>query len=248
MVSNPDPMDDTKGYLTTVEMDKLLEAAAGYSEMAYVLICFLSYTGRRISEVIRGPASDPDMQFGVKVENIDFSYSNITYRILKKNPRRRGPEDKEVWDRTKETKRQFTKRIFEGIPKRKPISVTQAANPGLLVLLEKYIQKYELKPDDFLFPISQQRAYYIIKNVGQKAGITHVGLKPLHPHHFRHTFAVHITSQKISTIEDLEHLRNLLQHSNIQMTMNYLRYGQTRSRELVKNLYQKEPEKGEEPK
>ena len=68
------------------------------------------------------------------------------------------------------------------------------------------------------------RAYFMVRRIGARVGINNVGRKKLHPHHFRHSYAV----AWVRTHHDLEHLRKLQQilgHADISMTAQYLQFG-----------------------
>lgn len=206
------PMADAKGYLSREEVNRILEAASKQSPRNYLLILTMLYTGRRVSEIVEGVGG-----YGLRPMDIDFDSSNITYRILKKRPR------------SKEA-------VKEGRPKAEPISKTLPANKTLLEILRQYIQANNLKPEQFIFSITKQRAGQLVKRIGELSGVMYVGKKPLHPHHFRHTFAVWISREQIANPEDVVELKELLQHSDIRMTMTYLRYGNTKARQLIEGL------------
>ena len=212
MMWQRNPMKDEKGYLTDEQMDKVLEIAGQRSIRDLMLLVTLAYTGRRVSEIVRGTGGH-----GIKPQDIDYNSGNITYNIMKKNRR---------------TKQQIIEKQPHSIPIRKSLP----CNPKLLLVLKKFIDDHKIQPDQFIFDMTSQWAGLIIAAIGREAGIGLVGSRPLHPHHFRHTFAVNITRVSMATPEDLKELQNLLQHSSIDMTMEYLRYGHTRARELVGEL------------
>ena len=62
-------------------------------------------------------------------------------------------------------------------------------------------------------PLSQRKAYDIIKSIGQKTGL----LKPLHPHALRHSFATHM----LLGGSDLRVLQELLGHKTLTATQKY---------------------------
>jgi integrase len=81
----------------------------------------------------------------------------------------------------------------------------------------------ETEPDPWLFvkergtgPLTRNVLTRIIQRIGKAAGV-----KPCHPHRFRHTFAVRMLRPPISM--DLYHLSRLLGHARIEMTAKYLR-------------------------
>ena len=62
-------------------------------------------------------------------------------------------------------------------------------------------------------PLSERKAYDIIKSIGQRTGL----LKPLHPHALRHSFATHM----LSGGADLRILQELLGHKTLLATQRY---------------------------
>ena len=88
----------------------------------------------------------------------------------------------------------------------------------LVCLPKKAIEKikYLKENQPYLFghkPLSERKAYDIIKSMGQKAGL----LKPLHPHALRHSFATHI----LLGGGNLRILQELLGHKNLATTQKY---------------------------
>ena len=202
-------MLDAHGYIKDTELESLFRVAKESNTRNYAFLKVLALTGRRVSEVVRG-----DKGYGIKVKDIDFDSRIVTYRILKKNPRKKDELD--------------TK------PKPEPSEVMLECNAELIEILRLYCDGK--KPEQYLFPFTRQRARQIITAIGKKAGIEYVGRKPLHPHHFRHTFAVRMARQDDFKVEDLVDLQDHLQHSDLRMTSHYLKFGKTRSREHLDKL------------
>ena len=63
-------------------------------------------------------------------------------------------------------------------------------------------------------PLSERKAYDIIKSYGKKAGL----LKPIHPHVLRHSFATHL----LTGGSDLRVLQELLGHKTLSATQKYI--------------------------
>ena len=121
-----------------------------------------------------------------------------------------------------------------------------------LNILDKYINDYELKEDDYLFPQEKKRytnskgaiskticphlsrctAYYLTKKYAKKAGILRVGNKPPHPHCFRHTFAVRM-AQKMTNPADMRKLQMWLEHADLGVTQTYLQFNQEDMRSII---------------
>lgn len=206
------PMSDDKGYLTKEQYSKLLDTLAKRSSRDKNLFLFLMLTGRRISEVIRGTHG-----YGVRVKDLDFESHNYTTRILKKSPRKH-------------------EQIEQGIVRPEPKAESKPLNSILEESLRGYITSKRLQPEDFLFPISRQRAYQLAEKIGKQAGLGKVGNKPFHPHHLRHTFAVYVTRESAMTPEELVNLQKILGHSSLDTTLTYLKYGDNKARDLTESL------------
>ena len=70
-----------------------------------------------------------------------------------------------------------------------------------------------------LFPIGRVRAFEIIRDAALAAGVTAPGARGIHPHVFRHSFAVHCLNQGVP----INIVKELLGHASILTTMVYLR-------------------------
>lgn len=146
----------------------------------------------------------------LRVDDINFELKKILWNILKQRER-------------------------DGRPKLKWKSIDEAT----LNDLKKYIETYNLGPDDYIFspkgrrnkPISRQRAFQIIRKIGEKAGIIYVGSKKLHPHHFRHSVGIYLT-RRFGPAQ----ARIQLEHSSLLITQNYLQFSEKDEREIADAL------------
>ena len=99
------------------------------------------------------------------------------------------------------------------------IQIVGKGNKQRLVSLPKqaFKQLESLKSNQiYLFgnrPLSERKAYDIIRFIGQKAGL----LKPLHPHALRHSFATHM----LLGGSNLRILQKLLGHNSLTATQKY---------------------------
>lgn len=105
-----------------------------------------------------------------------------------------------------------------------------------IMLLKNYINNKEIDDEDPVFPITTARVWQIVRRAGEVSGIEKVGDKPLHPHHFRHSFAVWM-AQNIETPEDLTLLQLLLAHTDIRTTMFYLQFSPRRAKKLLQRAF-----------
>ncbi|MBM4447387.1 MAG: hypothetical protein FJ023_08605 [Chloroflexi bacterium] len=80
--------------------------------------------------------------------------------------------------------------------------------------------------DDLLFPITRQRVNQILSKLARKVGIREVGDPAvsrrckLHPHHLRHSFAIHCIKRGMS----IDRLQKILGHQSPATTSIYLQY------------------------
>lgn len=143
----------------------------------------------------------------LKVSDIDFEGRNIQWNILKK---------------------------------RNPKKVIKPIDNFTAEILRIYIGNMGLREDDFVFdngygenkPICRQYVFQIVRRIGKKAGISVVGEKQIHPHHFRHGFAV-ATAKKLKTPADIRKLQQIMEHATLSITENYLQFGNQELRELI---------------
>jgi integrase len=105
-----------------------------------------------------------------------------------------------------------------------------------LHLLWNFIRDNEIKPDEYVFTICRQRAYQIVRRYGKKVGLEKVGQKWVHPHTFRHSFAIHL-AERIDSPADLRKLQNLMGHSEIATTAHYLQFSQKETKKLLDKAF-----------
>ena len=95
----------------------------------------------------------------------------------------------------------------------------------LLTVLNDYVDILDIVGEDKLFPISRQRVFQLVRWYGEKTDNLYIGNKKIHPHHFRHSFAVNYIKAGNNSIEDLKFIQEYLGHSSIAMTSWYLQFG-----------------------
>jgi len=144
----------------------------------------------------------------LKVGDINFREKMILWNILKRK------NNKQKW---------------------KPI------DEATLNRIKRYIEFNNLGENDFVFfrpgnkdcHITRQRAFQIVRYVGKKAGITFVGSKKLHPHHFRHSVGIYLTKKF-----GVAFAQRQLEHSNLLITQNYLQFSAKDERAVADSLNQ----------
>lgn len=210
------PMQDLRGYLTEEQVQTLFEACS--TDRERLLIRMLWKTGRRVGEIL-----------GLQVKDIDFITCNILWHIEKKNILKK---------RRKETPEKFEERKKHPKPDYPILKPIDRASIGML---KDYIVKERLGHEDYIFyspfigrgkPLTRFRIFQLIRKIGERAGIARVGNKGIHPHHFRHSFAVHIV-RNAKNPAAIALLQKALEHNNINITMNYLQFSQEDLREII---------------
>jgi integrase/recombinase XerD len=147
-------------------------------------------TGIRVSELI-----------GISVVDIDFEARAILIRIQKQR-----------------------KRDGRVIERRRAVPIDQ----GTLDKVREYLEWRKQFPykGDLLFPITRQRVNQIYWKLAKRAGIGEIGdpavsrKRKLHPHHLRHSFAIHCVKRGMS----IEKLQKILGHQSPTTTSVYLQY------------------------
>ncbi|MCX7757186.1 MAG: site-specific integrase [candidate division WOR-3 bacterium] len=89
-----------------------------------------------------------------------------------------------------------------------------ACPPELADSLEAYARRHRIGDRDRLFPISRKMAYWIVRQSGEKAGLT----KKVYPHLLRHSCAI----ERLRQTGNPWALQMHLGHSTLLMTMRYL--------------------------
>ena len=144
----------------------------------------------------------------IKIKDLDFEQNNILWNIEKKKKEHRAwkPIDSETMEQVK-----------------------------------LYVEKEGLTTESFLFPsnsgsghITRQWVFNVVRKACADCGINYVGGKQPHPHHFRHSFAIE-KARKMKSPADLRKLQMYMEHATIDMTQNYLQFGDEEMRSLVED-------------
>ena len=135
---------------------------------------------------------------GLERQDVDFANRQLRLRTLKK-PKRR--------DHKPDLRRRPTEE-FRWIP----------VHAELVADLASYVLASKTE-NGRLFPIGRVRAFEIIRGAALAAGVTAPGARGIHPHVFRHSFAVHCLNQGVP----INIVKELLGHASILTTMVYLR-------------------------
>ena len=147
-------------------------------------------TGIRVSELI-----------GIRIQDIDFDNRAIVIKVQK-----------------------MRKKDGRTVERRRVVPIDQ----GTLEMVRKYLEWRKQFPykGDLLFPITRQRVDQIFWKLGRRAGIKEIGdpavskHRKLHPHHLRHSFAIHCIKHGMSVLR----LQKILGHSSPTTTSVYLQF------------------------
>jgi len=147
-------------------------------------------TGIRVSELI-----------GIRIQDIDFENRAIVIKVQK-----------------------IRKRDGKTIERRRVVPIDQ----GTLNLVKEYLDWRKQFPykGDLLFPITRQRVDQVYWKLARKVGIGEIGdpaisqHRKLHPHHMRHSFAIHCIKRGMT----IERLQKILGHQSPTTTSVYLQY------------------------
>jgi len=147
-------------------------------------------TGIRVSELI-----------GIRVQDIDFENRAVVIKVQK-----------------------MRKRDGKAIERRRVVPIDQ----DTLDMVKEYLEWRKQFPykGGLLFPITRQRVDQIFWKLGKRAGIKEIGdpavskHRKLHPHHLRHSFAIHCVKRGMT----IERLQKILGHSSPTTTSVYLQY------------------------
>lgn len=205
-------MKDLQGYFKEGERERLYNSAETLRDKS--LIRLLWITGRRINEVLN-----------IKVSEIEFEKKTIVIHVEKKTKSIKNP------DGTKS-------RVKDDL-----LSLSHM-DDFTIDLLKLYLIDYKLNRNDYLFkssfkedkPITRQRAFDILKRIGKEADVNSVGNKGIHPHHFRHTYAIDV-AKRMKTPADVRKLQLILDHSSLAVTEQYLKFSDKEVSELIEDLY-----------
>jgi integrase/recombinase XerD len=141
--------------------------------------------------------------------------------------------------------------IFNILKRKRPVKELKPVDEETFRLLEEYVRiKGSLagvrkRPKgQALFPVSRQYVFKLIRKLGKEVGVEKVGRKGLHPHHLRHSFAVHQVRENVKTMDDLRQMQQYMGHANVNTTAHYLQYSSDDLRKIT-DMWDKK--KGKKP-
>lgn len=105
--------------------------------------------------------------------------------------------------------------------------------------LKQYVDDRRLKAEDYLFytarsgcgkPMTRVNAWYFLRKYGKQIG------RSLHPHQFRHTFAIKVV-KNMTNPGGLKLLKDMLEHSDLKITEHYLQFNPAEEKELLEKSF-----------
>lgn len=224
-----------KTYLELEEIKKLEEAAEYLRDR--LLIRLLFHLGCRVSEAL-----------GISVSDIDFHRSTVTIQHLKSRIKLSCPEcgarlgkshhycpgcGIKVENAVKQEKEHQRLRVL-------PVDEDTSA------MLKEYVKRdgpVSRNGKKYLFEITRHRAWQVINECAQRAGLPHL-VNPetgkthhVSPHKLRDAFAVHAVRQDDSG-DGLRLLQEHLGHQNINTTMKYRKVSGEEQKEWYEKLWE----------
>lgn len=124
--------------------------------------------------------------------------------------------------------------IMDTLKRRRPVKRAVLIDDRTMGMLSDFIGKYNIRSR--VFNITRQRAWQIVREAGKRAGVTKVGNKKLHPHHFRHSHCVAWVRNN-NTMEGLRKLQDRLKHASITTTAHYLQFATKESKKEVEKVF-----------
>ncbi len=180
---------EISNYIRPNEARMLIDAAKTPRE--HLLFNIFWQTGGRVSEII-------------KLRPVDIAEAGIQMVTLKQRLNTKKRKSTGTWVSRPEPV--LTKKVV-----RRNIPIKPELNTEVMT----YAYKAGIQPNDRFFPISSRRVEQILEDTAKKCNITY---KKVHPHLFRHGFAVNYINQGGT----LNRLQKILGHNHIQTTMIYL--------------------------
>lgn len=200
-------MKDLRGFMTIEQVWQMINGCDNLRDK--VLIQMLFATGMRVSELVRPTGKDSNPVLGLRTDNVLWDENALIIRHAKRkdNPPRRINIDTDT-----------------------------------LRLLREYLEKRPEK-SVYVIPIGRQMAYNIVREAAERVGITEVG-DPLvskrrhpHPHHLRHSLAVHSIRVTDGNSADVRKLQEQLGHASFATTMSYVQFSDKEQREWYDGLW-----------
>ena len=218
-------MKDKTNYLSFEEIESMLSYCAEEEKIRdYMLILTLFRTARRITEIV----GEKPYTRKVGLRPCDLHPDGlIEFDILKKN---------HIKSKTKSGKEKDPNRLTKARLLKMPKRCLKAVDTEFYSLLQDYINSESIRDRQRIFEITRQRAWKIITTIAKECAITRPNGK-IHPHSFRHSYAIFLLKSNPNDAATLRQVQDLLDHSNINMTMHYANFVQQDKIDMLDRVF-----------
>jgi len=225
MINYTNIMKDKSAYFSDEEIEKMFQYCFDIENIKYyMLILTLQRTGRRVSEIV---GAKPFL-YNKGLRPCDIHPDGlIEFDILKKNHIKSKNRQGKTLNEEKILKARLTKE-----PKRQLFPVDEF----FLQELKKYIDHLGIMPYERVFPMTRQGVDKIIKKIAKGCNISRSNCK-IHAHMFRHTFAINLLKKESSNPAALLILKDLLDHSSIEVTQTYTQFTPGDKAKVLNNIF-----------
>ena len=224
----------TKAYLEPSEIERLEEAAQFLRDK--LLIRLLFHLGCRISEAL-----------GISVSDIDFNRGTVTIRHLKTRINLNCPNCEVRLSKAHKFCPGCGIEVDKAVINEKEHQRYRVipVDANTLTILREYVKRdgpVSRNGRKSLFDISRHRAWQIVKDCAQRAGLPRLinpesgKLHNVSPHKLRDAFAVHAVKLDDSG-DGLRMLQEHLGHRSITTTMRYRKVSGEEQREWYEQLW-----------
>ena len=224
----------TKAYLEPSEIERLEEAAQFLRDK--LLIRLLFHLGCRISEAL-----------GISVSDIDFNQGTVTIRHLKTRINLNCPNCEVRLSKAHKFCPGCGIEVDKAVINEKEHQRYRVipVDANTLTILREYVKRdgpVSRNGRKSLFDISRHRAWQIVKDCAQRAGLPRLinpesgKLHNVSPHKLRDAFAVHAVKLDDSG-DGLRMLQEHLGHRSITTTMRYRKVSGEEQREWYEQLW-----------
>ena len=224
----------TKAYLEPSEIERLEEAAQFLRDK--LLIRLLFHLGCRISEAL-----------GISVSDIDFNQGTVTIRHLKTRINLNCPNCEVRLSKAHKFCPGCGIEVDKAVINEKEHQRYRVipVDANTLTILREYVRRdgpVSRNGRKSLFDISRHRAWQIVKDCAQRAGLPRLinpesgKLHNVSPHKLRDAFAVHAVKLDDSG-DGLRMLQEHLGHRSITTTMRYRKVSGEEQREWYEQLW-----------
>ena len=224
-----------KAYLEPEEIDRLEESATNLRDK--LLIRSLFRLAGRISAII-----------AITTNDIDFKQETITIKLLKKRNKLSCPHCKSGLSKSHKYCPGCSRKISQATKEK--LEQTKRCilpiDPKTLKMLREYIDRggpVNRNGKLLTFPINRHRAWQIIKQCAEKAGLPRLinpetgKIHNISPHRLRDAFAVNAV-KKDDSGDGLRMLQEHLGHQSISTTMRYRKVAGEEHKEWYNKLWQ----------